>query len=78
MKDKVDELTELYQNIKQATEERNIVLGETLEVSDKFWVELNQLMGNLKEMQDTADLQEAPAIQPDLIREQQEVLEVFD
>ena len=59
------------------TEERSKALTETIEVSEKFWEDLNSLMTTLKDLQDSLSNQEPPALEPSIIREQQEELEVY-
>lgn len=59
------------------TEERSKALTETVEVSEKFWEDLNSLMTTLKDLQDSISNQEPPALEPSIIREQQEELEVY-
>ncbi len=76
LSNKVDELTALYNKIKSETQSRNQALEETLGVSEKFWDDMNGLMGTLKELQETLDGQDPPALRPSEIREQQETLEV--
>lgn len=73
---KINELVDLYDDIKTTSQDRNQALEDTLEVSDRFWDDLNNLMGTLKELQDTLANQDPVALEPTVIREQQEVLEV--
>lgn len=73
---KVDELTRLYEVIKSDSESRAQTLMQTLEVSEQFWDNLTSLTGTLKELEDTLTNQEPPGLEPDIIREQQETLEV--
>lgn len=76
VKQKLDELITLYDSIKCTTEERSKALEETLDVSEKFWEDLNSLMNTLKDLQDSLSNQELPGLEPSIIREQQEELEV--
>ena len=76
MKQKVDDLIQLYEKIKAETQERSSTLEHTLGVSDKFWDDLNGLMSTLKDLSDTVTTQETPALEPRAIREQQEALDV--
>lgn len=76
MKQKVDDLIKLYEKIKKETQDRSSNLEQTLGVSDKFWDDLNGLMGTLKDLTDTMSSQEAPSLEPRAIREQQEALDV--
>ena len=66
----------MYEKAKSETEARNQHLEETLDVSEKFWDDLNGLLNTLKDLQDTLAIQDPPALEPRAIREQQEALEV--
>ena len=76
MKGKLRDLVELYEKISDSAQERNNRLEDTLEVSDKFWDELSGLTRTLKDLSETLANQEPPALEPSLIKEQQEHLEV--
>jgi len=76
LKKKVDDLTELYQKIKTETDERNRALEETLGVSEKFWDDLNEIQGTLKDIEEGLVFEEGIAFEPNAIREQQDLLEV--
>jgi hypothetical protein len=76
LKNKVDELAELYAAIKAETDSRNTALEQTLGVSEKFWDNFNGIVNTLKELQDNLASQEPAALEPELIREQQEVVDV--
>ena len=67
---------DMYEKVKTETEGRNQQLENTLDVSEKFWDDLNGLLNTLKDLQDTLAVQEPPALEPRAIREQQEALEV--
>ena len=73
---KVNDLIQLYEKIKEDTQNRNQVLEHTLGVSDKFWDDLNGLVGTFKDLTETLSTQEGPSLQPRSIREQQEALDV--
>ena len=66
----------MYDKIKRETQDRNRALEMTMGVSEKFWDDLNGLMDTLKDLQDTLETQECPALEPRAIREQQDALEV--
>lgn len=72
----MNDLVNLYDKIKSDAESRNQKLEQTLGVSEKFWDDLNGLMGTLKDLQDTLVSLEPPALDPQSIREQQDALEV--
>jgi len=74
---KVEELQSTFGVIKSKAEKRQSDLEQTLAVAEKFWDNLNGTMVTLKELQDTVASTDTPALEPDVIREQQDVLEVF-
>ncbi|XP_041359572.1 microtubule-actin cross-linking factor 1, isoforms 1/2/3/5-like isoform X3 [Gigantopelta aegis] len=77
VKQKLDELLKLYADIQNNTDARGRNLEDTLEVSEKFWDDLNSLMGTLTDLQENVAGHEPPAIEPEAIREQQEELEAL-
>ena len=76
MKKKLRDLVGLYEKITDGANERNNRLEDTMEVSDKFWDDYDNLSKTLKGLSETLAAQEPPALEPALIREQQENLEV--
>ena len=78
LRQKVNDLVGLYDKIKADAEARNNALENTLGVSEKFWDDLNGLVGTLKDLQDTLVSLEPPALDPKSIREQQDALEVCE
>lgn len=76
MKTKLSELVGLYDNICQLSTSRSKDLEDTLEVSEKFWEDYNSLCNTVKDLQDQITSQELPALEPAIIREQQDFLEV--
>ncbi len=76
LKDKVEDLMKLYDKIKGEAEDRNSALENTLGVSEKFWEEVDNLANVLKDLQETMDNMDQPALEPYAIREQQDALEV--
>ena len=76
VKAKLRDLVNMFEKITDGAQERNAVLEDTLEVSDKFWDELQGLTQQLKTLSDNIANQEPPALEPAIIREQQETLEV--
>lgn len=77
MKSKLLDLCNLYEKINDGASNRGNHLEETLEVADRFWDDLHNLSRTLKDLQDTLANQEPPALEPSLIREQQDTLEVI-
>lgn len=66
----------MYEAIKAETESRGTALEQTLGVSEKFWDNLNGIVATLKELQETIASQDPASLEPEAIREQQEVLDV--
>lgn len=76
VKTKLSELVGLYENICQLSTARSKDLEDTLEVSEKFWEDYNNLCSTVKDLQDQITSQDPPALEPAIIREQQDFLEV--
>lgn len=76
VKTKLSELVGLYDNICQLSTTRSKDLEDTLEVSEKFWEDYNNLCSTVKDLQDQITSQDPPALEPAIIREQQDFLEV--
>jgi len=77
VKQKLDELIQLYDDIKASTQERSLALEDTFDVAEKFWEDLNTLMGTVKVLQDGLKSQDPPSLEPAIIREQQDYLETI-
>ena len=75
--DKVNRLTNMYKKMKDEAMGRGAALEQTMGVSEKFWDDINGLMGTLKDLQDTLQSLEPPALDPQSIREQQDALEAL-
>lgn len=73
---KLNELINLYEGIKDATHSRTQALEDTLEVSERFWDDLHSLAGTIKDLQEAITQQDPPALEPAIIREQQDFMEV--
>jgi ABC-type transport system involved in cytochrome bd biosynthesis fused ATPase/permease subunit len=76
VKHKVDELMKMWTNLRAATLQRNKQLEDTLELSERFWDDVNGLMSTLKDLQETLYAADPPGVDPETIREQRDVLEV--
>ena len=63
--------------MREAALGRGEALEHTMGVSEKFWDDINGLMGTLKDLQDTLQSLEPPALDPQTIREQQDALEAL-
>lgn len=76
IKGKLEKLNELWNTMLSATDQRGRSLDETLDVSRKFWDDINNIMSTLKELQESLNAQEPPGVEVDAIQQQQEVLYV--
>ena len=74
---RVEELESSFAEIKSKAESRQADLEQTLTVAEKFWDNLNGVLATLKELQDNMDSADPPGLDPDTIRDEQDVLEVF-
>lgn len=61
--------------MQQATQDRSRSLEEALAIAEKFWDELQSVMTTLRDLQDSLNAQEPPAVRPEEIQQQQEVLQ---
>ena len=73
----MEELQSTFAVIKTKAEKRQSDLEQTLIVAEKFWDNLNGMTATLKDLQDTLASTDTPALEPDMIRDQQDVIEVF-
>lgn len=60
--------------MQQAARTRGHSLESALAVAERFWEELNAVMRALRDLQENLDSQEPPAVEPQAIHQQQEVL----
>ena len=67
---KLDKLNGLWNQIQKATKDRSKDLEEALALAEKFWDELQNVMSNLKDIQDNLANQEPPAVEPKAIEAQ--------
>lgn len=76
VKIKLFELVGLYDNICQLFTVRSKDFEDTLEVSEKFWEDYNNLCSTVKDFQDQIIFQDFFVLEFVIIREQQDFLEV--
>jgi len=74
IKQKLDRLNSLWDQIQKATKTRGKNLDEALVLSERFWSELQAIMEKLDALQDALKSQEPPAVEPKAIQKQQDVL----
>jgi len=75
IKQKLDRLNSLWDQIQNATKNRGKNLDEALALAEKFWAELQAIMEKLDALQDTLKSQEPPAVEPKAIQKQQNELQ---
>lgn len=76
IKQKLDKLNQLWDNIQKLARNRGRSLEDALAAAERFWDELTIVMKALKELQDSLNAQEPPAVEPNAIQHQQEALQV--
>ena len=74
IKNKLSKLNQLWDEVMDTANNRDKDLKDTLKVAHKFWDELGTVTRALKEIQDNLESQEPPAVEPNAIKEQKEVL----
>ncbi|XP_017784158.1 PREDICTED: dystonin isoform X28 [Nicrophorus vespilloides] len=75
IKRKLDKLKNLWDDVQKATNTRGKNLDDTLTAAEKFWKELNVIMEQLKDLEDSLASQEPPAVEPKAIQKQQVALQ---
>ncbi|XP_065222471.1 microtubule-actin cross-linking factor 1 isoform X5 [Planococcus citri] len=75
MKRKLEKLNNLWNEVQKATTDRGKSLDEALALAEKFWDELQAVMATLRDLQDSLNSQEPPAVQPAAIQQQQVALQ---
>lgn len=76
IKQKLDKLNQLWDNIQKLARNRGRSLEDALAAAERFWDELTMVMKALKELQDSLNAQEPPAVEPTAIQHQQDALQV--
>merc|ERR550532_2284259 len=74
IKKKLDKLTGLWGEIQGMAHKREKNLEDALALAEKFWDELQQVMGNLKDLERALASQEPPAVEPKAIEAQKKEL----
>merc|ERR1712223_2331542 len=70
IKKKLDKLNGLWNQIQKGTGDRSKDLEQALALAEKFWDELQNVMNNLKQIQDNLNNQEPPGVEPKVIEAQ--------
>ncbi|CAB3229877.1 unnamed protein product [Arctia plantaginis] len=75
IRNKLDKLSKIWDEVQKASNDRGNSLDNTLEVARRFWQQLNAVMAQLGELEDTLSAQAPPAAQPRDIQAQQLALQ---
>ncbi|XP_022818700.1 microtubule-actin cross-linking factor 1 isoform X19 [Spodoptera litura] len=75
IRNKLDKLNKLWDDVQRSSTDRGNSLDSTLEVARKFWQQLNAVMSQLADLEDTLAAQPPPAAQPRAIEAQQVALQ---
>ncbi|XP_034249390.1 dystonin isoform X6 [Thrips palmi] len=75
IKRKLEKLNSLWNDVQKATGDRGKSLDEALRVAQKFWEQLHAVMATLRDLQDTLQSQDPPAVEPSVIKQQQHALQ---
>merc|ERR1719412_2440259 len=70
IKKKLDKLNGLWNQIQKGTGDRSKDLEHALALAEKFWSELQNVMDNLKQIQENLNNQEPPGVEPKVIEAQ--------
>ena len=77
IRNKLDRLNSLWDQIQKATKVRGKNLDEALVLAEKFWEQLQAVMEKLDALQETLKTQDPPAVEPKAIQKQQDALKVI-
>ncbi|KPM10180.1 Microtubule-actin cross-linking factor 1-like protein [Sarcoptes scabiei] len=74
IKNKLDRLDNLWDEIHKMAYDRRDCLDEALKMAKIFWKELGDVMRKIKELENSLESQEPPAVEPEKIQRQQDIL----
>ncbi|XP_045019386.1 dystonin isoform X26 [Bubalus bubalis] len=77
VQDKLDQMVFIWENIHVLVEEREAKLLDVMELAEKFWCDHLSLVVTTKDMQDFIRDLEDPGIDPSVVKQQQEAVEVI-
>ena len=75
VKRKLEKLTGLWEEVQSATRNRGRSLDEALEIAARFWSELQGVMATLADLEASLASQQPPAVRPQAIQHQRQVLQ---
>lgn len=76
VQDKLDQMVFIWNDIQALLEEREAKLLDVMDLADKFWCDHCALIVTIKDTQDLLRELEEPGVDPSVVKQQQEALEV--
>lgn len=76
VQDKLDQMVFLWSDIQALQEEREAKLLDVMDLADKFWCDHCALIATIKDSQDLLRKLEEPGVDPSVVKQQQEFVEV--
>lgn len=76
VQDKLDQMVFLWNDIQALLEEREAKLLDVMDLADKFWCDHCALIVTIKDSQDLLRELEEPGVDPSVVKQQQEFVEV--
>ncbi|XP_078477699.1 LOW QUALITY PROTEIN: dystonin-like, partial [Lampetra planeri] len=76
VQDKLDQMVFLWNDIHALLEEREAKLLDVMDLADKFWCDHCALIATIKDSQDLLRELEEPGVDPSVVKQQQEFVEV--
>lgn len=77
VQDKLDQMVFLWSDIQALQEEREAKLLDVMDLADKFWCDHCALIVTIKDSQDLLRKLEEPGVDPSVVKQQQEFVEVW-
>lgn len=76
VQDKLDQMVFLWSDIQALLEEREAKLLDVMDMADRFWCDHCALIATIKDSQDLLRELEEPGVDPSVVKQQQEFVEV--
>lgn len=77
VRDKLDQMVFLWSDIQALLEEREAKLLDVMDLAEKFWCDHCALIVTIKDTLDLLKEQEEPGVDPSVVKQQQESVEVW-
>ncbi len=77
VRDKMDQMVFLWSDIQALLEEREAKLLDVMDLAEKFWCDHCALIVTIKDTLDLLKEQEEPGVDPSVVKQQQELVEVW-